>query len=354
MLSITSGKIQKPLKALVYGPEGIGKTTFASKFPKPLFIDAEDGSNHLNVDRTQRPTSWTMLKGIIEELTKDAQGYKTLVIDTADWADKLAAAKICAKGDGKKIMASIEDFGYGKGWIMLSEEWKCFLDSLNLLQERQGMNVLFLAHSTMRKIEQPDEAGAYDHIELKMEKKSSSLLKEWCDLMLYAAYKTYVVKTGDGKNKAQSGQRVMYTTHHACWDAKNRFDLPEELPFEFDKIAHIFNALPQNTKSAETPKFPVAQRIEDDTKSAAIVAAGEKTLQTHAGALPQCLPSKLRDLMSMSAVTVDELMNCCRKTYPEGTPVEKVDPAFWEGKIIPGWDKILAMVAKQREINKAA
>ena len=84
MLSITSGKIQKPLKALVYGPEGIGKTTFASKFPKPLFIDAEDGSNHLNVDRTQRPTSWTMLKGIIEELTKDAQGYKTLVIDTAD------------------------------------------------------------------------------------------------------------------------------------------------------------------------------------------------------------------------------------------------------------------------------
>ncbi len=337
MLSITSGKIQRPLKALVYGPEGIGKTTFGSKFPKPLFIDAENGSNYLNVDRTQRPTSWTMLKGIIEELTKDAQGYKTLVIDTADWADKLAAAEICAKGDGKKVMASIEDFGYGKGWVILSEEWKRFLDLLAQLQERQAMNVLFLAHSTMRKIEQPNEAGAYDHIELKMEKKSSSLLKEWCDLMLYASYKTYVVKTVEGKNKAQGGERVMHTTHHPCWDAKNRFDLPEELPFDFGAIAHIFDASTQapTAKPQATPKQEAVKPVVN-------------------GALPQCLPSKLRDLMALSAVTVDELMACCRKSYPEGTPVENVEAAFWDGQIIPGWEKILAMVAKHRAINKAA
>ena len=103
---ITRGLIVKPQKVVVYGPEGIGKTTFAADFPDPLFIDTEGSTNVYDVARLPAPTSWTMLMDEVREVIKNPTCCKTLVIDTIDWAEQLCVAHVCAKNGkmGSKIL----------------------------------------------------------------------------------------------------------------------------------------------------------------------------------------------------------------------------------------------------------
>ena len=148
-----------PQCVVIYGPEGIGKTTLASKFPAPVFIDIEQGSNHLDVMRSPATTSWSMLLGTVSEFTKPGwHDRKTLVIDTADWAEALCSTHVCS---AHQITSINEPNSYGRGFLLLESEFAKILDSLSLCRDR-GMNIVMLAHTQMRKFEQPDEAGAYD------------------------------------------------------------------------------------------------------------------------------------------------------------------------------------------------
>ena len=223
-MEITKGKITKAKKVVIYGPEGIGKSTFASRFPQALFIDTEGSTADMDVARTPKPSSWTMLKQqIIEIKSKGLCG--TLIIDTIDWAEQMCVEDILARYQKN----GIEDFGYGNGYVYVKEEFGRFL---NLLQDvvDSGIHVVLTAHAQIRKFEQPDELGAYDRFELKLGKKTSSqtspLVKEWADALLFCNYKTYSVAADkDGKkHKAQGGKRVMYTSHHPCWDAKKQVE----------------------------------------------------------------------------------------------------------------------------------
>lgn len=242
-MKITRGIEQKPVKVLVYGPEGIGKSTFASHFPDPLFIDTEGSTARMNVARLPHPESWTELLEEVWWVVRE-KPCKTLVIDTMDWAEKLEIQDLLEK-NGKQ---SIEAFAYGKGYVLSAEEIQKFIRLLDKVIET-GMNVVLTAHAQIRKFEQPDEMGAYDRYELKLGNKTGSrtapILKEWADMVLFANYKTFAVKDGN-KVKATGGKRVMYTSHHPCWDAKNRFGLAEELPFEYDRIKHIFDDMPED------------------------------------------------------------------------------------------------------------
>lgn len=209
-MDITSGKIESAQKVIIYGPEGIGKSTFASKFPSPLFSDTEGSTKHMDVRRLPKPTSWTLLKEEVAYVKANPTVCKTYIIDTFDWAERLCIAKICADNNKK----SIEDFGYGSGYVYELEEIGRFLNSLDELIEL-GINVVLTAHAQLRKFEQPDEMGAYDRWELKLGKKTSSqispILKEWADMILFVNYKTFSVATDDKgtKHKAQGGKRSM-------------------------------------------------------------------------------------------------------------------------------------------------
>lgn len=246
-LGIKSGVLDVPNRACVYGSSGVGKSTLASHSSKPLFLDFEKGSQLLNVDRIE-PKDWDHVQQILNSLARDSHDYQTLVIDTADWAEKLLISWVCQKHNKD----SIEDFGYGKGWTILGEYFSEFLAKLDTLRDC-GMNILFVAHSHIRKFEQPDQTGSYDRYELKLSKQCSPLLKEWCDMLLFATYETKVVEL-DGKKKAVGGrERVLYTNHTAAWDAKNRHGLKDKLPFDFESIAASFKAgKPSKTKAAPT------------------------------------------------------------------------------------------------------
>ena len=184
-MQITRGKIPCAKKVVVYGPEGIGKSTFASKFPDPVFIDTEGSTKDMDVARLPRPSSWEMLLEEIDYVKNHPEEFKTLVIDTVDWAEQLCVNYICSK-HGK---SGIEDFGYGNGYVYTKEEFGRFLNQLEDVVEK-GVHVVLTAHAQIRKFEQPDEMGAYDRYELKLGKKTQSqtspLVKEWSDMLLFA------------------------------------------------------------------------------------------------------------------------------------------------------------------------
>ena len=108
---IQAGRRCLPLKVVLYGPEGIGKSTFASQFPNPLFIDTEDSTNMMDVRRFKKPQDWTELFYMIDYVKAHPDVCATLVIDTADWAERLCEKNVCAAGH----KASIEGVVYGKG-----------------------------------------------------------------------------------------------------------------------------------------------------------------------------------------------------------------------------------------------
>ena len=249
-IPITKGKVETAKKVIIYGPEGIGKSTLASNFPDPVFIDTEDSTKELDVARYPTPASWTDIVNYVEDCATEAPCH-TIVIDTADWAELLCIKHTCDKLGVK----GIEDVGYGKGYVYLSENFNELLKACDKCITA-GINVVFTAHAFMRKFEQPDEMGAYDRWEMKLTKKDAPMLKEWADMVLFCNYKTNVITDQATKSKkATGGSRVMYAAHHPCWDAKNRYGLADSMPMSFDEIAHLFT----NTKQPE-PDYRVQLR----------------------------------------------------------------------------------------------
>jgi len=235
-MKITKGKQQRAQRVVLYGVESVGKSTFAAKFPKPLFLDIEQGTSHLDVDRCDIGT-WKQLTDALTEAK--ATDYQTIVIDSADWAERLCVEDLLATS--KKT--SVEDFGFGKGWVMVAERMSRMLSSVDQLIDA-GKNVVMIAHSKIVRFEAPDALAAYDRYELKLSKQSSPLLKEFADELWFLRFKTKVSTSETGKGKGIGGkERILLTTHSAAYDAKTRSGLAEELPLEWASVAHLFEAV---------------------------------------------------------------------------------------------------------------
>ena len=372
-MRIIRGKLSGARKVCVYGPEGIGKSTFASHFPDPVFIDTEGSTKDMDVARMEAPSSWQMLMEQVKYVKAHPETCRTLVIDTADWAEMLCTEAVCARSQ----KSGIEDFGYGKGYVYLTEE---FGRLLNLLQELVdiGIHVVINAHAKMRKFEQPDEMGAYDRWELKLQKQTAPLLKEWADMVLFANYKTIVVNVDGqgaqkGKNKAQGGKRVMYTSHHPCWDAKNRYELPEELPFDYREIASIIEPAAGQKTPAQTPP-PVAENPGTEASSAPEQPAVNPPAQEQKAPEPERsvpdyivlqqskeenIPKALLDLMIAHRVTEWDVQNAVSKAkggegyYTSDTPIERYDKDFIMGCLVEAWPQVYEMIRKeQKELDE--
>ena len=351
-MNIIRGKIPSAQKVVIYGPEGIGKTSFAACFPDPLFIDTEGGTKHIDVARLPAPTSWTMLLEQVQEVKKENTSVcKTLVLDTADWAEQLCIKHICDKY--KK--SGIEDFGYGKGYIYLKEEFGRLLNLLEDVIER-GVNVAVTAHAKMRKFEQPDEMGAYDRWEMKLDKNVAPLIKEWADMVLFANYKVYTVKDEQTqRSKAQGGKRVLYASHHPCWDAKNRHGLPDEMPLDYTSIAPFLNnpgtsgANPATGQERENAFAAVQEKpitAEDDLSFDDIVDSAQEDI-------PEGIPRDLYDLMRAKEVAPVEIQQVVAQKghFPRDMPVRDYPEEYVRGVLIAAWPQVWAAIEKNRKEN---
>lgn len=380
-MKITKGKRARAQKVVIYGTEGIGKSSLASQFPEPLFIDTEGSTDNMDVARLDKPTSWIMLNNQIAFIKANPTVCKTLVIDTIDWAESLCVDNLCAM-HGKK---GIEDFGYGNGYVYAKEEMGRFLNKLQDLIEL-GINVVLTAHAQIRKFELPDEMGSYDKYELKLGKKTSSqtapLVKEWADLLLFCNYKTYLISQEKStKKKAQGNQRVMYTEHNPAWDAKNRHGLPSELPLDYASIAHIFKTevkeevkktvqtefkdekkeqlqfeQPKYNGDLEAPKIEKTQEEKIMDNFGDIVKEVENTpvkdLVDPFISKPDYIPQPLWDLMQQDNVTEEDiqLVTESKGYFPKGTPMSVYnEQGYLTGYIVPKWEGLKQLLKQIKQ-----
>lgn len=308
---ITRGKQERAQRIVIYGIEGIGKSTLASQFPAPLFIDTEGGTAHMDVARLPVPQTWEELKEMIAHIPKDPaiDDFSTIVIDTVDWAEMLCIEYVCKKHD----KTNIESFGYGTGYTYVREEFEQFIKSLNEIIAA-GLNVVLTAHAQIRKFEQPGEAGAYDRYELKLGKRTASqtapIIKEWADMLLFINYETKVYNVnGTEKYRATGGKRTVYTTHTPAYDAKNRHDLPPSFPLSYEPLE---NVIPSRFKREIDPRL-VKLMIDADVTDEQVCAAVEK-----AG------------------------------YYPASKRLEMYPTEFVENNLIKNWDGVVSVIKETK------
>lgn len=269
LASIHKGVSIGPMRALLYGVEGIGKTTFAAGAPRCVFLGAEDGFGLLDVARFPEPRSWADVMEAIRVLETDAHDYQTIALDTLDWLEPMCWAAVCAEG-GK---ATIEDFGYGKGYLAALEKWRLLLAGLERLRRNRKMHVVLLAHAKIHKFSNP-EGDDFDRYTLKIHDKAAGLVKEWVDAVMFAQFRVVVDKAkGASKGKGiGTPERVMYTVRRASFDAKNRYALPESLPLAWDGFAKLATN-PRTAIELMADIRDLAPRVPEDVRTKALAYA---------------------------------------------------------------------------------
>ncbi len=234
---IQKGVVKKPRRCMLYAVEGIGKSTFASLAPDPIFLPTEEGLNEIDCESFPLPKDLDEFFKNIATLIEEDHQYKTVVVDTLDWLERLIWDKVCE--DHNK--SSIEEIGYAKGYKFALTYWNRFLKGLEILRNDKGMMIILIAHCQIEKFEDPERA-AYDRYGPRLHKHASALIREWSDEVLFACYEVDVLKedAGFGQKRAKAksqGKRIMRTTERASHMAKNRLSMPDELPFAWKSYA---------------------------------------------------------------------------------------------------------------------
>lgn len=247
----------KGLRIVIYGVHGIGKTTLVSKLPDALFLDYENGTHGIDVakaDEADLPTSFAALNGVFKEFSHDHQGFRNLIIDTADKLEEnLDHSYSASLKNSVDSVFTVND--YGRTVSGFTTEFGAMLDNGSKLVE-SGMNLIVLAHEQSRKKEVLEGTQTYDHSELKLSKGNTKLLMQWADVVIFCAYKTFIVAGDKAKNEkshAEGGKRWCFTVYSNDWEAKHRacIELPDDC--SLDKMSEV---LPKAIESAIAPAAP--------------------------------------------------------------------------------------------------
>jgi hypothetical protein len=271
---LVRGRQKEPRRTFLFGPEGVGKSTFGADAPKPIFLCAESGTAQLDVTRFPAPHTFDDCFAAVRLLTKEKHDFQTLVVDTVDWLEPLIWDSIC-KRDGK---TDIEAYGYGKGYQAALDEWRRFLAELEQLRGA-GVEVLMLGHAQLKTFKNP-LGPDYDRYELKLNQKAGGLLKEWCDAVLFANWETYALKREDEKKGVfakgkglSTGARLVYTQRTAAYDAKNRYGLPAEFPLSWAEYERGCAAgAPASAEDLVKAIRASAEKLDEKTKKEALGA----------------------------------------------------------------------------------
>lgn len=258
MIQVQTGLSADPLRIVVTGGPGVGKTTFASGAPDVLFLLASnEGSGDLDIARIPIPT-WTALRSAVRQLAAETHPYRTVVLDTADAFERLCWQHLCQK-DG---VDSIEKVGKGfkNGYTAAVEELQDLIADMDKLRAK-GIAVIVLAHTMIKRFDDP-EGSAYDRHTLAMQDKASKLWTGWADAVLFAQLDVRIVegtaKTEKDKGKARDVKpaRLLWTEERAAYTAKNRQGLPESIPLDWSKFATAIQWDRRHPKPAPAPAPP--------------------------------------------------------------------------------------------------
>lgn len=278
---IRKGPIRAPLRVLGYGAEGVGKSTFATGAPRPIWLGAEGGTVALDVERLPEPKTWDEAMASLSDVRNDAHDFKTLVLDPLNWLEPLNWAKV-TKGVG-----SIEDLGYGKGYIAAVQHWRAMLAEVSAIWSERHMNVIVLAHATLR--EHPNPSGAtWPQWVPAIDKRAVGTWTQWVDHVLYMQVETVALKGEDKRTLGQTtGLRIAHAAPSGGWLAKSR-GLPESFPLSW------------------------ASMVEALDGAAARLAALRGELAELLADMPEDYAAKARAAATQPGVSLEELVNKVR------------------------------------------
>ena len=233
LASLLTTAVNKPPRIVLHGTHGVGKSTFASQAPKPVFLQTEDGLDALNVNAFPKFNTFGEFVEAIEALKNEQHNFETVVLDSADWLETLIHRQVA---DDNKVK-SIEMIGFGKGYIFALDIWNYVLREFDYLRNEKEMQVILLAHTQIKRFDDP-LTDSYDRYMLDMHRASAATISEWCDILLFANYDVYTTQNDVGFNQKKtkatgSGRRALHTAERPGWIAKSRFPLPESLDMTY-------------------------------------------------------------------------------------------------------------------------
>ena len=235
--ALRKGKQDVPPRICIYGGHGIGKSTLASKFPAPIFISTEDGLDSLDVTSFPRATKVEDVVENIKTLLKEEHEFKTVVIDSVDWLiEPLIVSNVESSHDAK-------DLAYGKGQMLVAEEFREILQGLDVLRVKRRMNIVLIAHAAVVKFEDP-RTEPYDRFQPKLPNRCNALLQEWADVLAFAAFKVIIRKSDSGFNNQKTrgvttGERLLHFVENPAFAAKNRYTCPDDIEMTIENIEKL-------------------------------------------------------------------------------------------------------------------
>lgn len=239
----TKGIEIAPPKLLIYGVDGVGKSSFASEFPDCVILRMEDRHKHIS-KATKSPviTDLDVFMEALQQLAEQEHDFKNVVVDTTDWLEMLVKAKLCKKYNVESIASSSNNkgspFAYGKDKVMIEEYFMEIIRALDYLYNTRKMGIILVAHADVSRYDDPMR-DSYDRYVPANCERVRELLNQWVDCIFFANYKTIVKKEDAGFNQTETkalgnGKRIMYTEERPSFKAKNSFGIPAEIDFSYE------------------------------------------------------------------------------------------------------------------------
>ena len=226
----------RPIICTIFAEAGLGKTTLAAMFPRPVFIRTEDGTQSLvgNDDVALFPIAKTSEEVLdqIEALATDEHNFQTVVIDSITQLATMIESEI-VDSDPKAKSINQAGGGYGAGYNTAADRHRTVREWAGALAYERGMNVVFIGHADTETLDLPD-ADPYARYTVRMHKKSLPSYTDNVDLVGFIRLETFVRGDGDKKRAVSTGKREIICFPQAANVSKNRFNITKPLPFNFE------------------------------------------------------------------------------------------------------------------------
>jgi hypothetical protein len=239
LAQVQRGRTPKPPRLVVYGTEGIGKSTFAAGAPKPIFVPTEDGLDEIGCVKFPLSTTYDQVVAALTELCAQPHDFETVAVDSLDWLERLVWDKLCAEFSVNSIEKV--DGGYAKGYTHALTYWREILGLLDALRATRSMVVILIAHAKVEKFEDPD-SPPYDRYTPRLHKHAAALVCEWADAVLFATrrYRTQTDDAGFNRKRTiahaigkDGGERILRCVGGPACVAKNRYGITQDLPLSW-------------------------------------------------------------------------------------------------------------------------
>ena len=253
---LTKKRATLPPRILIYSPPGLGKTSMAADFPNAVFLQTEDGTpgdkDIVSISGDNVLATYDEVVEALQSLAVEEHDFTTVVIDTLDKLESLVWAKVCA--DNK--WQTLEDPGYGKGYVVADGYWRHLLDGLSNLRLNRNMTVVLLAHSDISRFDSPT-SSPYNRYDIRIHKRALALVQDDVDAILFINQDVSIKEDEAGFNKKVKhaeggGTRWLHAVGRPAFTAKNRYGIPDRVVYRRDEgYAAIAQYLPAQYESID-------------------------------------------------------------------------------------------------------